>query len=58
VPAAFKGIHNAPIKKLLFVDGGANPTGDVCAGLHHYGFIGMERVVIDTLSDWIKNPVN
>ena len=41
VPAAFKGFRNAPIKKLVFVDGGANPTGDVCAGLHHHGFIGV-----------------
>lgn len=58
VPAAFKGFRNAPVKKLIFVDGGANPTGNVCAGLHHHGFIGMERVAVDTISDWIKNPVN
>jgi hypothetical protein len=28
---------NAPIKKLIFVDGAANPTGDVCAGRHCRG---------------------
>lgn len=42
VPAAFKGFRNTAAKNLIFVDGGANPTGDACAG-HHHGFIGMER---------------
>ena len=58
VSAAFKGFHNAPVKKLIFVDGGANPTGDVCAGLHHHGFIGMEREAVDTISAWIRNPID
>ena len=58
VPAAFKGFRNAPIKKLVFVDGGANPTGDVCAGLHHHGFIGMEKEAVDTISGWIRHPAN
>ena len=58
VPAAFKGFRNAPIKKLVFVDGGANPTGDVCAGLHHHGFKGMEKEAVDTISGWIRHPAN
>lgn len=58
VPAAFKGFRNAPIKKLVFVDGGVNPIGDVCAGLHHHGFIGMEREAVDTISAWIRNPID
>ena len=58
VPAAFKGFRNAPIKKLVFVDGGANPTGDVCAGQHWHGFIGMEKEAVATISDWINNPAN
>ncbi len=56
VPAAFKGFRNAAVKKLLFVDGGANPTGDVCAGQHWHGFIGMEREVVDMISEWIRTP--
>ena len=56
VPAAFKGFRNAPVKKLIFVDGGANPTGDVCAGQHWHGFIGMEKEAVDTLSGWIGSP--
>ena len=58
VPAAFKGFRNAPVKKLIFVDGGANPAGDVCAGQHWHGFIGMEKEAVDTISGWIKSPTN
>ena len=58
VRAAFKGFRNAPVKKLVFVDGGANPAGDVCAALHHHGFIGMEREAVDAISAWIRNPID
>lgn len=58
VPAVLKGFSNAPIKKLIFVDGGANPTGDVCAGQHWHGFIGMKKEAVDTISGWLKNPTN
>lgn len=58
VPGAFKGFRNAPVKKLIFVDGGANPTGDASAGLHHHGFIGMEREAVDTIAGWIKLPTD
>ena len=40
---------NAPIKKQIFVDGGANPTGDVCAGQHFHGYVGMEMKPWTTL---------
>ncbi|PUE48527.1 hypothetical protein B9Z45_16010 [Limnohabitans sp. 2KL-17] len=51
VPAAFNGFRNASIKKLLFVDGGANPAGDVRAGQHWHGFIGAEGTVVDMISE-------
>ncbi len=57
-PFIIKGLTNAPIKKLMVVDGGANPTGDVCAGQHWHGFIGMERNAIDQIEAWIKAPSN
>jgi pimeloyl-ACP methyl ester carboxylesterase len=57
-PAIIKGLTQAPVKKLMVVDGGANPTGDVCAGQHWHGFIGMEREAIDQISGWIKAPKN
>jgi len=56
VPVILKGLSNAPIKKLMFVDGGANPTGDACAGQHWHGYIGMEKEAVDTISGWIKRP--
>lgn len=56
VPATFNGFRNAPVKKLVFVDGGANPTGDVCAGLHHHGFVGMEKEAVDIIAGWVINP--
>jgi predicted alpha/beta-hydrolase family hydrolase len=55
-PAIIKGLSNAPIKKLMVVDGGGNPTGDVCAGQHWHGFIGMEKEAVNTISAWIRNP--
>lgn len=57
-PFIIKGLSNAPIKKLMLVDGGANPSGDVCAGQHWHGFIGMEREAVDQIAGWIKAPAN
>lgn len=58
VPGAFVGFRNAPVKKLVFVDGGSNPLGDPCAGQHFHGFIGMEREAVDLIGNWIKVPSN
>jgi hypothetical protein len=52
-----KGLTNAPVKKLMLVDGGAHPSGDACAGQHWHGFVGMEREAIQQIADWIKNPI-
>ena len=57
-PYIIKGLSYAPVKKLMVVDGGANPTGDECAGQHWHGFIGMEREAINQIADWIKKPIN
>lgn len=57
-PYILKGLNNASIKKLMVVDGGANPSGDECAGQHWHGFIGMEQEAINQISNWIKNPTN
>ena len=53
-----KGLSNAPVKKLMMVDGGADPTGDECDAQHWHGFIGMEREAVDQIAGWIRNPVN
>jgi len=57
-PYIIKGLINAPIKKLMVVDGGANPTGDECGSLHWHGFIGMESEAISHIAEWIKAPTN
>lgn len=57
VPAILRGLKNAPVKKLVLVDGGSNPTGDVCAGQHRHGFIGLEKEAADMISEWIKSPM-
>lgn len=49
-------LKNAPVKKLIMVDGGANPVGDPCEGLHWHGYIGMEKETVDIIADWIKHP--
>jgi pimeloyl-ACP methyl ester carboxylesterase len=51
------GLKNAPVKKLVMVNGGANPTGDPCEPLHWHGFIGMEKQAVDIMANWIKNPM-
>lgn len=56
VPYILRGLVNAPVKKLIMVSGGANPSGNPCEALHWHGYIGMEREAVDTIADWIKNP--
>ena len=58
VPAILRGLRNAPVKKEIMVSAGENPQGDVCAGQHWHGFIGMEREAVDLIASWIKAPVN
>lgn len=56
VPGILRGLTNAPVKKLIMVNGGANPRGDPCQALHWHGYIGMEAQAVDTIASWIKNP--
>lgn len=58
VPAILRGLTNAPVKKEIMVDGGANPSGDVCAALHWHGFIGMEQEAVWIISTWISSLKN
>ena len=57
-PYIIKGLSNASIKKLMVVDGGANPSGDECAGQHWHGFPNFEREAISQIAEWIKKPIN
>ncbi len=56
VPSILSGLSGSPMKKLMFVNGGANPTGSACEGNHWHGFIGMESTAVADISAWIKKP--
>jgi hypothetical protein len=58
VPAILKGLKNAPVKKLIMVNGGSNPSEDHCEAMHYHGYIGMEKEAVGIIADWIKNPTN
>jgi hypothetical protein len=58
VPNILNGLKNAPIKKLMMVSGGSGASGDVCAGQHYHGFIGMEAEAVRTIAEWIRKPTN
>lgn len=49
-------LENAPIAKLMMVNGGAGLTGDPCGPIHFHGFIGMEKKAVNLIANWIKNP--
>ena len=50
-------LKNAPVKKVIYVNGGSEPSGDPCEPMHKHGFIGIEKEVVDLISMWVKNPV-
>jgi hypothetical protein len=58
VPNIVSGLKNSPIKKLMMVSGGSGASGDVCAGQHYHGFIGMEAEAVRTIAEWIRKPTN
>ena len=57
VDAIARGLVAAPVKKLLIVDGGANPTGDACEAWHWHGFVGMEAEAVRLITGWMDRPV-
>jgi hypothetical protein len=51
-----KRLVNSPVKKLIYVKGGAHPTGDPCEPMHWHGYVGMEKEAVDMIADWITTP--
>lgn len=51
-----RGMTNAPVKKLMLVEGGGGATGPACEALHYHGYIGMEAEAVKDITDWIANP--
>lgn len=58
VPYLLRSLKNAPVKKLLMLDGGGEPQGAACEALHWHGFIGMEKQAVDAIAAWIAAPSN
>jgi hypothetical protein len=56
VPAIINGLKNVPVKKLIMVSDGRNPTGDPCGNQHYHGYIGMEKTAVQLITGWIKRP--
>jgi pimeloyl-ACP methyl ester carboxylesterase len=51
------GLTHAPVKKVVMVDGGANPSGDPCEAMHWHGYVGMEEEAVNIIGNWIRNPL-
>ena len=49
-------LTGAPVKKLLLVDGGGNPSGPECEPLHYHGFIGMEEEAVKLIAAFMRSP--
>jgi hypothetical protein len=49
-------LKQAPVKKLVMLNGGGPPQGNACEALHHHGFIGMEREAARVVTDWVIKP--
>ncbi|WP_448170689.1 alpha/beta hydrolase [Rhizobacter fulvus] len=56
VPSILRGLTNAPVKRLMMVEGGSNPSGDPCEARHGHGFIGMEKEAVDWITGWMADP--
>lgn len=54
----YDGLKNAPVRKLLLVDGGGEPRGDPCEPYHYHGYIGMEQATVDMITAWVRQPAN
>ena len=48
------GLVNAPVKKLLLVDGGGWPSGPACEPMHYHGYIGMEAEAVKAIANFIS----
>jgi predicted alpha/beta-hydrolase family hydrolase len=56
VPTILQGLVHAPLAKLRWVDGGADPTGRACGAHHWHGFVGMDQEAVADITDWMARP--
>ncbi len=49
-----RALSSSRNKKLVGIEGGSHPRGNVCNAFHYHGYIGKEKEVVKIISDWIK----
>ena len=49
-----EALANAPVKKLLLVDGGSWPYGPACEPMHYHGYNGMEAEAVKDIARFIS----
>ena len=49
-----EGLANAPVKRLLLVEGGNSPYGPVCEPMHYHGYNGIEDEVVKDIAQFIS----
>jgi len=55
-PLILAGLKQAPVKKLILVNGGSDPSGNVCEAEHWHGYIHMEAEAVALIAGWIQQP--
>ncbi len=54
--AIVKRLSNAPITKIISVEGGDPPRSDPCEALSAHGFLGREAETVKAIAEWILAP--
>jgi pimeloyl-ACP methyl ester carboxylesterase len=49
-------LKNAPVKKLVLLDGGSGAHGNACEPMHWHGYVGMEKEAVATITGFVRNP--
>lgn len=50
------GLTRAPVKKLIWADGGDGARGDPCEPFHWHGYVGMEAQAVQWITSWVRQP--
>lgn len=54
--AIVKRLSNAPVTKIISMEGGDPPRSDPCEALSAHGFLGKEAETVKAIADWILAP--
>jgi len=50
-------LSKSPSRKFILLSGGSGARGDPCEAMHWHGYVGMEPEAVDTITGWIRNPL-